>query len=516
MSKSKVSVVIVSRDRKKDLTECIESYLNCSYRPLEIIVVDNASNPPLSSWVKKKYPTVKLIRNKENLGAAEGRNIGLNASSGGYVLFTDDDAYADKNMVSHLVEAFKKTPEAGIIQPLVYDKQNKNLLQGAGHDIDLATGRIKAWGVREEDTGQYEGLREVPLCGCVWMAKREVLDKIGGYDEEYFIPYEDSDFSLRAKRAGFKLFCCSKAKTYHQGQKSTYVHPFVEWLGITTKERAFRVARNKLIYISKHATARQFLFFLFIMMPFYLAVHSLIILMSKRVDILKSYWQGVLSGLNYFFSIKLNIILLAWSEPVGWIIKKNPKSLLDLGCGPGKIMSMIKHRTKVGNAVGLDLYAPALENCKIEGKFNQLILSDIRDVKYPAKSFDVVLANQVIEHLSGKEAMQLIRNMERIASGQVIISTPIGEIEDPEHYGNKYQKHQSSFMPPDFEKMGYKTVKYGYRWLLGPKGLSATSSPVKRKIYYVLNFLLTPFYYLFQDSCDYFFVAYKNPGKRSK
>lgn len=514
MSKSKVSVVIVSKDRKKDLTECIESYLNCSFKPLEIIVVDNASNPPLSSWVKKKYPTVKLVRNKENLGAAEGRNIGLNASLGNYVLFTDDDAYADKSMVSHLVSAFEKEPQAGIIQPLVYDKQNKNLLQGAGHDIDLATGRIKAWGVHEEDRGQYDGLREVPMCGCVWMVSRKVLDRIGGYDEEYFIPYEDSDFSLRAKRAGFKLYCYSSAKTYHQGPKSTYVHPFVEWLGITTKERAFRVARNKLIYISKHAGRCQLLFFLFIMLPFYLAVHSLIILMSKRVDILKSYWQGVLSGLNYIFSIKLNIMLLAWSEPIGWIIKKNPKSLLDLGCGPGKIMSMIKYRTKVGNAVGLDLYAPALENCKIEGKFNQLILSDIREVKYPAKSFDVVLANQVIEHLNKKEAMQLIRNMERIAYGQVIISTPIGEIEDPEHHGNKYQKHQSSFIPSDFEKMGYKTVKYGYRFLLGPKGLAINAkSAFLRKFYFILNFLLTPMYYLFQDSCDYFFVAYKNTDK---
>lgn len=507
----KVSVVIVSRDRKKDLTECLESYSRSNYKKLEIIVVENASNPPLAGWVGKKYPKVKVIRSEINTGAAQGRNIGLRASSGKYVLFTDDDAYADKNMVSHLVEAFKKTPEAGIIQPLVYDKENKNMLQGAGHDIDLATGRIRAWGVKEEDRGQYEGLREVPLCGCVWMAKREVLDKIGGYEEEYFIPYEDSDFSLRARRAGFKLFCYSPAKTYHQGQKSTYVHPLVEWLGITTKERAFRVARNKIIYISKNAKVRDFLFFLLIMLPFYLIMHSIIILLSGRADILKSYWQGVLSGLNYVLSVKINIMLLSWSEPVCWTMMKNPKSLLDLGCGPGKIISMIKHRTKVGNAVGVDIYKPFIEKCKTEGNFDDLILKDINKISYPPKSFDVVLANQVIEHLTKKDAFNLIAKMEKIAKKQVIISTPIGSIEDPHHDGNKYQKHQSAFMPADFEKMGYKIVKYGYRWLLGPKGLTInTKSPLLRKFYFILNFLLTPLYYIWQDSCDYYFVATKN------
>lgn len=512
-SVARVSVVIVSRDRKKDLTECLESYSKSIYKNLEIIVVDNASNPPLAGWVKKKYPKVKLIRSGENTGAAQGRNIGLRASSGEYVLFTDDDAYADKDMISHLVEAFEKEPQAGIIQPLVYDKEKKNYLQGAGHDIDLATGRIKAWGVREEDIGQYEGLREVPLCGCVWMAKRELLNKIGGYDEEYFIPYEDSDFSLRAKRAGFRLFCYSSAKTYHQGHKSTYVHPLVEWLGITTKERAFRVARNKIIYISKNANLRDFLVFLFIMLPFYIFMHSFIILLSGRWDILRSYWGGAASGLNYIFSSKINIMLLSWSEPIGWMIMRNPKSLLDLGCGPGKVMNMIKHRTKVGNAVGIDIYMPFIEQCKIEGKFDELILSDINKINYPSKSFDVVLANQVIEHLTKKDAMNLISKMEKIAKKQVIISTPIGEIEDPEHHGNKYQKHRSAFMPADFEQRGYKTIKYGYRWLLGPEGLAMNaSSSLARKLYFLLNFLLTPVYYIWQGSCDYYFVATKNIG----
>lgn len=294
-----VSVVIVSKDRKKDLVECIDSYLKSSYKSLEIIVVDNASVPSLDSWLPKKYPTVKLITSKTNLGAAEGRNRGLEASLGSYIVFTDDDAYADKDMVRYLVEAFKMKKEAGIIQPLVYDKQKPTMLQGAGHDIDLTTGRINASGVKEEDVGQYEGLREVPMCGCVWMVKREVFNNIGNYDKAYFIPYEDSDFSIRAKKVGYKLYCYSKAKTWHQGPKKTFIHPLIEWLGITSQERAYRIARNKMIFMRKHSPFPNNLIFFFILLPIYLLSHTVIIIIAGRLDILAKYWKGVLTGILY-------------------------------------------------------------------------------------------------------------------------------------------------------------------------------------------------------------------------
>src|SRR3989338_3696770 len=132
MNKNLVSVVIVTKDRKKDLTQCVDSYLKSSYKKLEIIVVDNASKPPLLTWFPKKYPQVVLITNHVNLGAAEGRNKGLEASKGDFIQFSDDDAYAEADMVKFLVEAFESKVDAGIIQPLLYDKQKKNPLQGAG------------------------------------------------------------------------------------------------------------------------------------------------------------------------------------------------------------------------------------------------------------------------------------------------------------------------------------------------------------------------------------------------
>ena len=516
MKKNKlVSVVTVTLDRREDVIECVESYLKNSYKPIEIIVVDNNSKPSLKTWFPKKYPQVKLISEKKDTGAALGRNIGLSYAKGDYVVFTDDDAYADRNMVKNLVMAFDKKPKAGIIQPLVYDKKEKDVLQGAGHDINLTTGRIKAWGVGEKDEGQYNGIREIPMSGCVWMVKREVFEKIGNYDENYFILYEDCDFSIRARKAGFKIYCTSDAKTWHRASyKKSSDHPFIRWLGITSPERAERVARNKLIFMRKHSPFFSFLFFFFILMPFYTLAHSIIIASVGRFDVLKNYWKGLSLGISWVinsFWLSINFFLLSWTDPVGWVIIKNPRRLLDLGCGWGKLMVMLKMRNHIGKSVGVDIFEPDLMKARKKGIYDSLILQDIRDISFPRKSFDVVLVNHVLEHLNKKQALNLIDKIEKIAKKEVIISTPVGLIESPDFSENKYQLHKSYFTPEDLERRGYKVVKFGWRWLLPPTGLAGkTKSNLMLKFYYLLHFLFIPLYYLFPETCDYSFTAYKN------
>ncbi len=302
--KDLVTVVIVTKDRKKDLIECVLGYYHSKYKPLEIIIVDNASKEPVSGYLGMKYKSLKILRQEVNVGAAEGRNIGLKASSGKYILFTDDDAYPNKFTVEELVKVFLGNKDAGIVQPLVYDKERKNYLQGAGHDIGIYSGKLRAWGVNEKDDGQYEGLREVPMCGCVWMVKREVFQEIGNYDEDYFIPYEDSDFSIRARKAGYKLFCISSAKTWHQGKKTTFVHPLLEMMGITSKERSFRTARNKIIFMSKHSPFPYKIFYFAILFPILLLTQSVFIILSTRFDVLVNYWKGVVDGAKYLFKCK--------------------------------------------------------------------------------------------------------------------------------------------------------------------------------------------------------------------
>ncbi|HEX7042067.1 MAG TPA: glycosyltransferase family 2 protein [Patescibacteria group bacterium] len=296
--REKISAIIVTRDRRKELDECISSLYKSSLKPFEVIVVDNHSETPVSSWLKKKFPKVKIFRTDKNVGAAAGRNIGIVNAKGDYYLFMDDDAYAHKDMIEYMMEVFKKRNNAGVVQPKVMDKDRKNLVQGAGHRMNMLTGMARAWGLMEPDHGQYDEIREIPMVGGICIFKKEVIDKIGMFDEDYFIPYEDTDLSYRALKAGFGVYCYGKAAAYHPSKKMK-VHPLLEWMGITIPERAYRVPRNKMIFMRKHATTINFIIFLFVFVPMYAVLHTTIILIGRRLDILLKYWQGVFSGLKY-------------------------------------------------------------------------------------------------------------------------------------------------------------------------------------------------------------------------
>lgn len=210
---------------------------------------------------------------------------------------------------------------------------------------------------------------------------------------------------------------------------------------------------------------------------------------------------------------KFKIFLMSLSDPLPRVVDKSARSVLDLGCGQGKPMAMIKFWRKIKYAVGVDLYKPYIKEAKEYGLHDKYIISDVRKLEFKSKSFDLVLASHILEHLSKKDGWKLLEKMEKIAKKQVIVATPIGKQYQPMYDDNILQEHQSCFFPEEFEKRGYKIIKYGMRWLLDEHSnglVHKFKNPILRKIIYALNFIITPIYYLFPKVCDYSFVAYKN------
>lgn len=513
----KVSVIIVTMDRKKDLEDCLLSYTQQNYKQIEIVVVNNGSGKGLSVWLKRNYPKVILIENKKNLGAAEGRNIGAGKANGDIFLFSDDDVIADRNMIKKMVNFFDRNKHVGVAQPLIFEKGNPEIMQGAGHNINLTTGRIAAWGAGEKNTGQYNRIRNIPLCGCIWMVKRSIFEDVGGYDDVFFIPYEDSDFSLRVSRFGYINYCVGSATAFHRGRKTTFIHPWIEFLGITSPERAYRVARNKIIFITKHSSKKQKIIFFGIFLPIYISLQSLVILTTGRFDILVRYWHGIISGIGYFIDSaykKIIYWLISWQEPVVYLLKPSVKTLLDVGCGEGLPMQNIKSRRKLDYTVGVDLFDPYLQYCKQNQIHDRYFKVDVRKLPFRNKSFDAVISLQVLEHLTKKEAWKVLKKMEKIAKKQVIVATPIGEMYHPAVDKNKLQLHHSSFQPEDFEKRGFKVMMFGRKDLLGEHGIvHKLQNNFLKKILFVFNFMLTPIYFLIPSFNDYHVYAYKNVRK---
>ncbi|MEK7550206.1 MAG: class I SAM-dependent methyltransferase [Patescibacteria group bacterium] len=216
------------------------------------------------------------------------------------------------------------------------------------------------------------------------------------------------------------------------------------------------------------------------------------------------------------FPIKLWLDMLV--DPVCKVIDRSGSSILDVGCGQGYPMRLIRMVLKPDYVVGVDLFEKYISQARRSKLHDKYVLSDIRKMKFPARSFDIVIASHVIEHLPPHDATKFIKDLERIAKKQVIIATPIGEMYHPAVDGNKLQLHLSHFFPKDFKRLGYKTLKYGNRWLLGEVGLvHRVKSDLIKKLLFLFNIVISPLYYWDQTFADYVFVAYKKINvKKSK
>ena len=153
-------------------------------------------------------------------------------------------------------------------------------------------------------------------------------------------------------------------------------------------------------------------------------------------------------------------------------IDKETKTMLDVGCGPGRPMRFINRRRQF-YAVGADLFEQYLKECKRQGTHNEYVLCDVRKLPFKNKSFDTVLCMEVLEHLDKEEGERLLLAMEGLARRQVILSTPVGKYEQKPYDGNPHQQHKYIWRPAEMKGLGYKVRALGIRSIGGREGLIA-------------------------------------------
>lgn len=245
--------VIVLNFKLKDLTlKCLKSVQKSSFKNLKIIVVDNNSNDGIAD----KLPAeIHFIQNKENLGYSGGNNVGIKKAlevGCDYIFILNPDTEIEEKTIEILVEKMEEY-QAAIAGPKIYFSDTKKIWYGGGI-FDQANVIGKHRGVDEKDTGQYNNVGETDfVSGAAMMVKKEVFERVGLFDEDYFLYYEDSDFCLRAKKEGFKVVFIPEAVVYHANAKSTT-------LGSPLQD--YYITRNRMLYAKKHLSLRtQFALF---------------------------------------------------------------------------------------------------------------------------------------------------------------------------------------------------------------------------------------------------------------
>ncbi len=215
-----VSIVIVNWNGASLLPACLESIHAQSYKHYEIIVVDNASTDKSVALLRRKYPKVKLIENATNLGFAGGVNVGAVLAQGTYMALLNTDAVADPQWLEGLVASLQKNARRAVATPKVLlpppPGRSAIRLESAG-DCLTVWGVARPRGREELDKGQYDNQVNVMLAsGSSSLYRLNTWRDLGGFDERFFMYYEDVDYSLRARQAGHDIVYAPLAMVTHQ------------------------------------------------------------------------------------------------------------------------------------------------------------------------------------------------------------------------------------------------------------------------------------------------------------
>lgn len=249
-SQPRVSVIVLNYNGKQYLDACIASLEAQTFRDFELLMVDNASTDGSVQLLEERYEgKFRMIFNAENLGFAEGNNVALRVARGDFVIFLNNDTTLESDWLAELLKAAEAYPEAGMFASQIRSFSQPEILDTVGIVL-YPDGMSRGLGRLEPAEAYSEPLEVFAPSGCAAMFRREVLDRIGGFDGDFFAYCEDTDLGMRARLAGWTCRYVPTARVYHHysGTSGKY-SPF----------KAFLVERNHLWVLVKLFPMRMIL-----------------------------------------------------------------------------------------------------------------------------------------------------------------------------------------------------------------------------------------------------------------
>ncbi len=239
-----LSVIIVNWNTKDLTSQAIDSiYKYTKDVESEVILVDNASTDKSVEVIRKKFPKVKIIENRQNVGFGNANNQGMKIAKGDYFFLFNSDAYLIENSFKKLIDHAKDLPDLGLLGPLLLN-ENRTIQQSVGFfpnlpqvfwwmsfidDLPGGT-RLKPYHV-DHDSFYKEEQKVDWITGAGMFLPKAVFQKIGGFDKNIFMYGEDWEWCYRVKKVGYQVYFSPVTKMVHIGQGSSNKIPINAFIG---------------------------------------------------------------------------------------------------------------------------------------------------------------------------------------------------------------------------------------------------------------------------------------------
>jgi GT2 family glycosyltransferase len=208
------SIIIVNYNGGSELVNCVDSVFNFT-SDFELIVVDNGSRDNSISDIAQRYPDCTIIRNSKNVGFSNANNTAIKKAIGRWIILLNPDTRVSRNWLDNLMKCADRASEIGIVMPKLL-RMDEKTLDSTGHVFDFRTGFTYDRGSGETDVGQYDLVEEVASCPFACVAIRtEVVLGIGLLDQRMVMYYEDVDYCIRARAAGWRVLYCPTSVVLH-------------------------------------------------------------------------------------------------------------------------------------------------------------------------------------------------------------------------------------------------------------------------------------------------------------
>ena len=257
-----VSVIVVNWNRREMLRYCLHSLARQTLGNHEVVIVDNGSSDgSLELKSDETLPRARWIVNAENRGFGVAVNQGMAVARGSFIALLNNDAEAAPGWLAALVEALGPHPRAGMAASKIVAFDDHGVIDKAGHVI-YPDGQNRGRGSGEKDEGQFDAIKEVAWPdGCAALYRSEMIDAIGGFDEDFFAYADDAELGFRGQLAGWTCLYVPRAVVYHRLGST---------LGRYSEQRLFLIERNRIWFVAKLFPWR-----LILLNPFYFTLRCL-------------------------------------------------------------------------------------------------------------------------------------------------------------------------------------------------------------------------------------------------